>query len=310
MPAAKQLRRWAGFHSILCAVDFSDHSRRALLYAEAIARRGFGALHVVYANDPLLIAAAAAALRDRGVARRSRAELQTFVEGVLSVDSQKTLRIKVHAAVGHARDVILKTASRTRAQLIVVGTQGLTGADRVVMGSTTMAVLQRSGVPVLAVPGRNPHAASPEPSWPGPEIVAALELDAASADEADHASHIAEWFGASLRLVHVVDRLAPPLWLEADLTSVEKARTARAQKQIEKLAVAVRKRVNTTTRILHGNAADELAAFADKSDTGLIVTALRERDGWFGARRGSISYHMLTRATVPVLAYPPRWRPR
>ncbi len=87
-------------------------------------------------------------------------------------------------------------------------------------------------------------------------------------------------------------------------------RTARAQKQIEKLAVAVRKRVNTTTRILHGNAADELAAFADKSDTGLIVTALRERDGWFGARRGSISYHMLTRATVPVLAYPPRWRPR
>jgi CO/xanthine dehydrogenase Mo-binding subunit len=39
----------------------------------------------------------------------------------------------------------------------------------------------------------------------------------------------------------------------------------------------------------------------------LSTTALRDRRGWLGARRGSVSYHILTQAMGPVLAYPPEW---
>src|SRR6476660_1697426 len=42
----------AAFRSILCPVDFSDHSRVALHYAETIAKRSHGHLTVVYVNDP------------------------------------------------------------------------------------------------------------------------------------------------------------------------------------------------------------------------------------------------------------------
>ena len=52
-----------GFRSILCPVDFSDHSRLALRYAAAIARRSHGRLSILYVNDPLLIAAAGIAQR-------------------------------------------------------------------------------------------------------------------------------------------------------------------------------------------------------------------------------------------------------
>jgi hypothetical protein len=41
-----------------------------------------------------------------------------------------------------------------------------------------------------------------------------------------------------------------------------------------------------------------------------VITALRDRRGWFGARRGSISYHVLVHAITPVLALPPNWRCR
>ena len=73
-------KRWSGFRSVLCAVDFSEPSRLALQYAEAVADRGNAALRVLYVNDPLLIAAAAAALHDRQFAQRSGQELRRFVD--------------------------------------------------------------------------------------------------------------------------------------------------------------------------------------------------------------------------------------
>jgi hypothetical protein len=59
-----------------------------------------------------------------------------------------------------------------------------------------------------------------------------------------------------------------------------------------------------------GNIADEIAAIAATERTGLVLTALSDRRGWFGATRGSISYHLLSHAITPVLAYPLSWRPR
>ena len=49
--------------SILCAVDFSAHSERALRHAVALAAVGGGRLTIVAVNDPLLEAAASAAGR-------------------------------------------------------------------------------------------------------------------------------------------------------------------------------------------------------------------------------------------------------
>jgi hypothetical protein len=54
-----------------------------LRYADAIAGRANSRLTVLYVNDPLLIAAAAAALHDRHFAERSRRELQAFVDATL-----------------------------------------------------------------------------------------------------------------------------------------------------------------------------------------------------------------------------------
>ena len=307
MPASRRPGRWTGFRSIVCPVDFSDHSRLALKYAEAIALRANSSLTVVFANDPLLVAAAAAALHDRRLARRSGAELKTFVDKTLNAESQRKLNVTTQAAVGTPRDVILKAASRVRADLIVLGTHGLTGADRLVLGSTTHAVLQNTKIPVLAVP-RGQHA--PSASWPGGKIVAAIELDPDAPKEVDIAAGVADWFGASLVLLHVVSALATPLWFEADLSVLESTRLKQAQSRLDKLAIAARRRVSTETRVIQGKIADEIAAFVSKSDAGLLVTGLADQTGWFGSRRGSISYHVLSHATVPVLAHPPRWRQR
>jgi nucleotide-binding universal stress UspA family protein len=306
-----RVKKWAGFRSVLCPIDFSEDSRLALRYAAAVAARGNAVLTVAYVNDPLLIAAAAAALHDRHLAKRSGQELQEFIETTLSASARKPLRLKSHVSVGDAADEIKKAGARSRADLIVLGTHGVTGADRLLMGSTTLSVLQQTTVPVLAVPRAGEHLVTgPSPSWPGERIVAALELDGNAGKDADVAAHIAEWFGSSLLLVHVVGEIAAPAWLNADLSAHDRIRVARAQQQLDGLAVRTQAHVATGARVVCGGIADEIAAVAATERTGLLITALRDRRGWFGARRGSISYHVLSHAVTPVLACPPQWRPR
>jgi nucleotide-binding universal stress UspA family protein len=304
-------RHWTGFRSVLCPVDFSEHSRLALQYAEAVALRGNATLTVTYANDPLLVAAAAAALHDRHIAKRSASELRAFVDATLAASSQKRMRAKSDVSIGDPADEIMRAAARRRSDLIVLGTHGLTGADRLIMGSTTLSVLQRTTVPVLAVPrpDQSPTNAVLR-SWPGERIVAALDLDADPHREVHIASRIAQWFGSSLLLLHVVGTIAAPAWLRGDLSAHDRIRVAQAQRQIDALAGAARRHVTTDTRVICGGVSDEIAALAATERTGLLITALRDRQGWFGSRRGSVSYQVLSHAVTAILAYPPRWRLR
>ena len=81
--------RWCGFRSLLCPVVFSEPSRLALKFAEAVARRGNGTLTVMYANDPLFVTAAAVALDDRVRVKRSADELRAFVAATLRANGLK-----------------------------------------------------------------------------------------------------------------------------------------------------------------------------------------------------------------------------
>lgn len=304
-------KKWTGFRSVLCPIDFSENSRLALRYAAAVAARGRAALSVEYVNDPLLVAAAAAALHDRRLATRSAQQLREFIDAAFPAGARRPSRLKSHVALGDPATEILKAAARGRADLIVLGTHGLTGADRLLLGSTTLSVLQQSTVPVLAIPRDDGRPATgPPPSWPGKRIVAALELDGGARKETAVAARLAEWFGSSLLLVHVVEGIAAPAWLNADLGAHDRIRMAKAQQQLDALVRRGKYDVTTEARVVCGRVADELAAVAASERTGLLITALRDRRGWFGARRGSISYHILTHAIAPVLACPPHWRPR
>ena len=307
MARSRRSGAWDGFRSVLCPVDFSSDSRLALAYAAAVARRAKGALTAFHANDPFLIAAAAVALHDRRLAQRSRVELRRFVDETLMASSPELRRVRAAISTGRPADEILKATVRGRSDLIVLGTHGLTGANRLFLGSTTLTVLQRTTVPILAIP-RSSDALPLTPSWPGDRIAVALDLENDSRREALVAARIAKWFDASLLLFHVVTRIAAPDWLKGDLSAHDRIRVGEAQRHIDAAAAAVTD-LSTETRVVCGEAPDEIAALAATERIGLVLTALRDRSGWFGSRRGAISYHVLSHATTPVLAFPPGWRP-
>ena len=299
--------KWKGFRRILCPIDFSETAAAALRYGAAIAKRHGGTMTVAYVNDPLLVTAASIALHDRRMARRSARELRDFVAAVLPIETTRPLRLKLRVSVGPPADEILR-AGALGFDLIVMGTQGLSGVNRLLLGSTTLRVLRGSNVPVLAVPRRLGQRAAVPASWPGPRMLAAIEYGPQSRQEAENAGRIARSFGATLLLVHVIEELQVPPWLRADIADRERARFAKAQQWFDRIAAGAGPSVGATARVVSGDPADEIAVIAAAEQAQLLITALHDRQSWWQPSRGAISYRILTEAAVPVLACPPRCR--
>jgi nucleotide-binding universal stress UspA family protein len=293
------------FNSILCPVDFSSQSRQALRYAAEIARRSGASLSAVFVNDPVLAEAAAAAYDERELAQRSERELRLFVGRVVGPKAKKGVSYSVF--LGDPPTEIVKLARRGRTDLVVLGTQGLSGASRLFFGSTTQRVLRKASTPVLAIPPNGKGAVGAR--WPGRRLVAAVDLGPQATADARRAADVAQWFGVDMVLVHVVSPTRAPHWMNTGLRAHDRSRLAHARTRLGHIRAGIRQTVGVTCHVLVGHPAEQIPAIADDVGAGLVVATLRMRDGFFGAPRGSITHQVLCSAGVPVLALPPGWRP-
>jgi nucleotide-binding universal stress UspA family protein len=290
------------FRSILCPVDFSAHSRAALQYASTIGRISGGRLTAIFVNDPLLVAGAAASYSDRGLAKTSERELQQFVERATASTRMASQMMTVAVIQGEPAREIAKAARRLRSDLVVMGSQGLSGASKWFFGSTTEQVLRQTRVPVLAVPVHGPRLTS-KGAWPGKRIVAAIALGPRASRHAADAAEVASWFGARLLLVHVVTPTAGPHWLTRSLRQHDRARLERARAALDRVRASVGAEGDVESRLLVGEVQAQVTSAAADVGAGLIVTTLQSGDR-LGAARGSTTYRILCGSNLPVLALP------
>src|SRR5579863_2011745 len=139
---------------ILCPVDFSEGSAKAYDYAYSLALRYRAKLYLEHVIQ--ILAAAYPYYNFPDVAGNS-------IYWDLSQGAEERLRHMVkHRAVGGLEaemvvhkgfvpESILSYAQNLQADLIVMGTHGRRGLDRLVMGSVTENVLRKATCPVLAV---------------------------------------------------------------------------------------------------------------------------------------------------------------
>jgi nucleotide-binding universal stress UspA family protein len=291
--------------SILCAVDFSAQSRTALRYAVAMARRFNSRLAVLFVNDPLLLAAASAAYRDRRrFVRRTNAELARFVKEVTPGRRSERERFTSITAVGHPAEEILRQARRRRSDLIVMGSHGLRGVSKVFLGSTTEQVLRDATVPVLAVPPTlRPRSVSIVATT---RVIAPIDLAGEWQSDAVRAADIAAELDAELLLVHVLATVQTPQWLRTADRGHERRRLDKARAALDRVRTKLffgRRAVSTTVK--SGDAAHEIARLASRRGS-LVVMSLRGTAGIWGSKRGAVAYHVLTHSSMPVLALPRR----
>ena len=139
------------FTNILCPVDFSPDSERALAAALALARGSNGHVTLVTIVDPLLEAGASAAGVDDELHAQTQQELRQLLDrAALGLPPAAVAAVSVR--VGKPAKEILAQADESNADVIVMGMRGIGGAQKLLLGSTSQQVLERSGVPVLVVP--------------------------------------------------------------------------------------------------------------------------------------------------------------
>ncbi|MGA7926748.1 MAG: universal stress protein [Candidatus Sulfotelmatobacter sp.] len=139
---------------ILCPVDFSEFSIRAYHYSLSLPehyRAKLVAQHIVelsrYPYAEYVASQGDYAEFGRALHQGGKEKLREFVEKHTYDEIQ--LELVVHE--GAAADSILSFAQTRKADLIVMGTHGRRGFDRLVLGSVTDRVMRTAPCPVLAI---------------------------------------------------------------------------------------------------------------------------------------------------------------
>jgi nucleotide-binding universal stress UspA family protein len=289
-----------GFRSIVCGIDFSRHSAMALRYAAALARASHAHLVAVFAVDPFLSAAAAAAYDTRALTSTALLELRRFVRTTLGAGATGTLGCEV--VIGKPARAIVAAAERADADVLVLGTHGLSGVKKAFFGSTSDAILRRTALPVLAIPRR---CRAPRRTWPLAGAVAAVHFEDHAAQDAAALSDIAAALGAPFDLVVTVPNVRVPLWVRVNEPPVTRQRIAAAQAWLDRRLEGVPGPA-TDTHVLVGDKADDIAAFAAGRGADLLLVTVPATGGIRRMIDGGTAYRLLCLARCPVLVLPRR----
>lgn len=295
----------ATFRSIVCPVDFSEHSVQALRLAVGLAGRDRARLRVLTVNEPLLVEAAAAAQYGPDyVAHEATKEVQGLFRSLVPGAASWAPIPDIVVRTGRAEGEILQCAAEQKADLIVMGTHGLGGYRKMFFGSVTERVLRGSSVPVLAVPLTDHRIvvfSDRGPLFNVGGILVPIDLSASSERQLRVAAELGRGFGASLLVVHVVAEVRAHGGLQEAVKARERVRIKEAGERLAQLAHANHGGVVVETRVASGHPADEIARMAIEREVGLIVMGLTG-DGASGSCPGSVAYRVLTMAPAPVLA--------
>lgn len=290
--------------TIVCPVDYSDHSRRALQYAAFLMGHFDARLVILHVLDPLLLTASR--LYQTDLLDDETNELRTFFKASVASHMAGMPDVMFLAVTGEADTEILRVAHQEEADVIVLGTHGLSGYQKLIFGSTTERVLRHADVPVLAVPLRKGEPLLPddERRFTLSPILAPVDFSDSSVQAARVAAGLAASVGARLVLAHVLRPVHAVGRWRAAAQDQESSNLAAAGSRMARLVQSLDLPAPPETELRTGNAAEVIGEIAEARQVRLIVMGLRGAGGLLGPAPGSVTYRVLCLAAVPVLALP------
>ena len=148
------------FTRILVPTDFSEPSDAALDYARELAGKFGASLHVLHVIEtPVAVMSP-----EVGIVESPQLQAQLFVDARDRLQLRITPNDRTHPSAtidiiwGTSAHSIVNYATERGMDLIVMGTHGRRGMDRLLLGSNAELVVRNSTIPVLLVPGEAPRS--------------------------------------------------------------------------------------------------------------------------------------------------------
>jgi nucleotide-binding universal stress UspA family protein len=288
---------------ILCPVDLSDTSLRALQHASALAGWYESLLTALYVDTTLPIengdfAFAPPPVLAAAGSSRALEDVRTFASRASSVT-------KVGVAVEestHVEGAILEAARALPADLIVMGSHGRSGVPRLFLGSVAERVLRSAPCPVMVVP---PHDAVEPSTVSFRHIVCAVDFSESSLAALTWALSLAKEADAQLSLLHVIEvppELRVPAVTDPDLDALHAAVEADTLTRLRSLIPAhASECCSVETATAAGAAGHAILEFAASRKADLIVMGAQGQGALERWIFGSKTRDVVSAATCPVL---------
>ncbi|MBM4127661.1 MAG: universal stress protein [Nitrospira sp.] len=271
---------------ILLPTDFQQPARRAFNYGLALARLlglRLELLHVIKTPSD------GPGLRpDTRYARALRTSALLELGRLARIAKEAGVQAEPLLDFGVPDECILRRMEQKPVDVLVTGTEGRTGWDRLRLGSTAHTLVRRANCPVLAVHGGVAgdvvrHTATVRFA----RMLLATDFSAC-ADEALHAvSRLAALAGAGVRVVHV--------------HSTEDGKPHMQQK-MDRVIQALRDRgIEADGTCRPGNPVEAILEEASRWEADLVAVGTQGRRGLSRLLLGSVAEGVLRRAGCPVL---------
>lgn len=278
------------YGKILVAVDGSDSSMHALQESIKLAFNEGSRITVVsvsprFEGDLSLVGVGniSAALKNPSEIALSKAKEMARSSGV---------SIRTVCEEGEPYERIIGVAEAENCDLIVMGTKGVSGLERVLVGSVAAGVIGHSQRDVLVIPAKS------QVGWQ--RILVTTDGSKYSKAAAERAVNYAKVYGGELTVVAVVD--AP-----AELSGVSPAAVEDMIRKAKRYVGEVKSEADsaglkTETFVLEGEEAyRKITEFAKEHNISIIVMGSHGRTGLSRLLVGSVAEKIIGYAHCPVL---------
>ncbi|MCJ7682389.1 MAG: universal stress protein, partial [Candidatus Aminicenantes bacterium] len=248
-------------NKILWATDFSGESLDSLSYAKMFAdtfKANLSAIHVAPDFSPALYDTAHVIQGE--LTRRVAAFKEEAREKLEDIQKARGISFDIILSEGNAAKKIIETAEEIGADLIVMGSKGLTGIEKLFIGSVANHVIRTTSVPVLLT-----KKGRPKPSVK--KILVPTDFSEQEDIERDYAWKLAKGFDSALMFLHVLelhDYEFPPKILDEMMDAVLVKLKARRKKEHEDIVLE-----EDVTRAI--NASLGIADYSQSNNYDLIV---------------------------------------
>lgn len=286
--------------NILCPVDRSPSSLEAFTYAIALARWQGARLNLLEVIEAALPPGGSRVAEDDSVPTDTLAALERDLRRVLTARRASDVRVRILMRRGKVVQEILAQAKASRADLVVIGSHGRGGVQRLVLGSVAEKVLRLATCPVLTIrSGANVARRSRSPFG---TILCATDFSAAANKGVAYARRLAKEANAKLVVMHAVEWPFEEAVASGAVAELRKSIESSARDKLARLLPrSSSDGAGAQAVFTFGKASAAIIKVARARSVDLIVMGVSGRGATDVAILGSTTHQVIREGTRPVL---------
>ncbi|NPB05443.1 MAG: universal stress protein [Aquificae bacterium] len=287
---------------VLLPVDFSDITEAVVSTARLIGEKFRPKFYLLHVISPLVYVSAPEAmvvdvidvevLEEIEEAKRKAAEnlLNNYKEML------KDFEVETIIEVGSPADVIVEKEEELGVDLTVLGGHQKGLVERILLGSTSEAVVKHSRRPVLVVKGH--------PLQKLERVVLAYDFSEVGDRMLEYAKKFLKPFGSKVFLVHVEEEIELPLLQKLGINLLPQIREKKLQKlsqireEFEKEGIPCE-----VVYVEEREPAEGILEVIRKGDYDMVMVANKGLSGLKRILMGSVSLEVLRKSPIPVFVY-------